>query len=253
MSWVSGLPAGFHDGATPASKALFIQAKGELALAISSKGRIHVPNFLKAADTPGGIEQGELRLEYPRPRTERDIALQSLGNSFRDGGEPISANHAEPGWVLIQTLTSAKAAPAALAPGSIFVAHLQRAADGGLSIASLIEVAPAQSAVVTGFSGSNRLTLQLAEAPNGLRVDVHPELTIVEIGEPALPGDRTQPPATSDSGEITVGAGSDANNGGSSGSFIRGPWAQQGLRVQVGDICTVELGPAPRIRTFASG
>jgi hypothetical protein len=220
----------------------FIQGQGEFALSVTSAGDLHVANFFKPASSPGGVEDGEVRLRYTGPGPDgrsifavHEPEVSTEPNLFL----PVSLDLTI--GVPIQTLTNPKAAPNELTAQSIFRAALRRAADGGISVLALFEISPPVEATITGFPSADRLVLELPGAKS-FTVRIDPLLTIVECTEAAAPVTPTAASGTGDSG-FSGGEGEGSDTAGGGASFIRGPWAEQGLRLQLQDRCTVEIAP----------
>jgi hypothetical protein len=235
QTWVDALNAAEkateHDAAK--KRAVFIQGQGELALAIPESSRIHLPGFRKSG---GGEETGELALEFRGPGLD-GRQLFFLADTSGLGSQFLPVNLILPEGLSIQTLTKAEAKASDLAVGAKFRAQFIRAADRTVRLRSLVEVAPAAPAVIRSFDGPEQITLDVPGIPEGLPVAVDPATTIVEIAEAAA--------AVASAAPTDGFSGSDSGGGGGAGGhFIRGPWAEQALRLQPGDRCMVELLPA---------
>lgn len=110
---------------------------------------------------------------------------------------------------------------------------------------SLVEIAPATEVTVTSLDGPGQITVKMPEAHDPLPVEVHPLETFVECAEPTPPAHPVSNPANGDdfSGGEVPGEQKPADVGAGS-RFVRGVWAEQGMRLQVGDRCLMEFGPA---------
>jgi hypothetical protein len=214
-------------GAPIPDGAIFFQGQGEFALAVSSSAQLHVPGYLRSALAQGEVEQGIIRLKYsgPGPAGRFVFSLHDP-DKITDPSvlQPVTLEL--PPSIEIQTLTKASATPADLTPRAVFRALLERG-GGPILVRSLVEVAPSAEADVVSLDAPDRITLRLAEAPDPLLVEVHPKATTVEYYGSA-------------SAALALSGGSDSSEV-QSKRIVRGPWAEQGLRLQVGDRCEMEF------------